>query len=76
MLSSSEGTERSGATNLHGIPPKQSNMEVLSNDTTSLDPERAHKAAGDPGYTQRLESCLLCQAKALAIEARKEQEEK
>ena len=47
-----------------------SQYEVVDAGTiTYTDPERAHKAAGDPGYTQKLEGCGLCAAKKAAQEA-------
>ena len=68
MLQSSEGTERSEATNRHGVPARQSYHEVRNpNGSSRLDPERAHAAAGDPGCERFLpKSCLLCEAKALS----------
>ena len=35
---------------------------------TALDPERAHKAVDDPGYTRFVENCGLCQAQAIATD--------
>jgi len=39
----------------------------------SRDPETAHSAAGDPGYTRRIEDCFICQAEVLAEAAAAEE---
>ena len=52
--------------------PYQSRMEGYDPllDVTRRDPKAAHKAVGDPGCLQRIpDSCLLCEAEALAREA-------
>ena len=36
----------------------------------TLDPTRAHKAAGDPAFNIEVASCGLCQAKRLAEDER------
>ena len=54
-----------------------SQYEVVDHGTiTSMDPERAHKAAGDPGYQRRVPGCGSCEAKGLAEKALKKVFEK
>ena len=50
-----------------------SELEVLDGDTiVTLDPARAHEAAGDPDFEAFVETCGTCQAKALSQKALKE----
>ena len=53
-----------------------SEMEIADADgtVTTMDPERAHTAAGDPGFQTTVPECGLCQAQALAKKRAKEQE--
>ena len=51
-----------------------SEMEAITGESVlvTLDPKRAHKAAGDPGYEAVVPQCGLCQAQALAAKAAEE----
>ena len=52
----------------HAVPPyRQSRFEMMDeNDFVTYDPERAHEAAGDPGWKRRIADCAQCVAKAVA----------
>ena len=55
---------------LNPCSAKHSEMEIVVDSTiVTLDPERAHAAAGDPGYKTFVEACGSCQAKALSSKA-------